>query len=85
MSDYLDNFFAKFQCRFRQGVSRHHCLLDIIKKWEKCVDKGKRFGAILTDLSKTFDCLPHNLIIAKLNACGFSLSASDLIHKRLSH
>ena len=55
------------------------------EKWKKCVDKGKTFGAVLTDLSKAFDCLLHDLIIAKLNACHFSLSASKLIHNYLSH
>ena len=57
----------------------------MIEKWKNSVDKGKIFGALLTDLSKAFGCLPHNLIIAKLNAYGFSLSASKLIHDYLSH
>ena len=85
MYDYLGNFLSKFQCGFRQGVSAQHCLLAMIEKWKKCVDKGKIFGALLTDLSKAFDCLPRDLIIAKLNAYGFSLSASKLIHNYLSH
>ena len=85
MSDYLGNFFSKFQCGFRQGISAQHCLLAMIEKWKNSVDKGKTFGALLTDISKTFDCLPHDLIISKLNAYGFSLSASKLIHSYLSH
>ena len=39
----------------------------------------KVFGALLTDLSKAYDCLPHDLIIAKLSAYGFSLPALNLI------
>ena len=85
MSTYLGNFFSKSQCGFRQGIRAEHCLLSMIEKWKKCVDKGKTFGAFSTDLSKAFDCLPHDLIIAKLNAYGFSLSASKLIHNYLSH
>ena len=47
------------------------------------VDKGKVFGAVLTDLSKAFDCLNHDFLIAKLN--GFSLPALRLIHDYLSN
>ena len=43
------------------------------------------FGALLTDLSKAFDCLNHDLLIAKLNAYDFSLPASRLIHDYLSN
>ena len=43
------------------------------------------FGALLTGLSKAFDCLNHDLLIAKLNAYGFSLPALRLIHDYLSN
>ena len=48
------------------------------------MDKGKAFGVLLTDLSKAFHCLSHELIIAKLNAYGFSLSALKLMQSYLS-
>ena len=56
----------------------------MLKHWKSVVDKKQVFGALLTDLSKAFDCLSHELIIAKLNAYGFSLSALKLIHNYLS-
>ena len=85
MSDYLGNFFSKFQCGFRQGIITQQCLLAMIEKWTKCIDKGKTFGALLTDLLRVFPCLPHDLIIAKLNGHGFSLSVSKLIHNFLPY
>ena len=56
----------------------------MLEKWKLSVDKGKTFGVLLTDLSKAFDCLSHELIIAKLNAYGFSLSALKLMQSYLS-
>ena len=57
----------------------------MLEKWENAVDKEKVFGALLTDLSNAFDCLPHELIIAKLNAYRFKLPPLKLMHSYLSH
>ena len=57
----------------------------MIEKWKKIVDNGGVFGALLTDLSQAFDCIPHDLIIAKLEAYGFHIDALKLIHDYLSN
>ena len=57
----------------------------MLETWKRSVDKGKVFGALLTDLSKAFDCLNHELLTAKLNAYGFSLPALRLINDYLSN
>ena len=57
----------------------------MIEKWKKIVDNGGVFGALLTDLSKAFDCIPHDLIIAKLEAYSFHIDALKLIHDYLSN
>ena len=51
----------------------------MIEKWKTAVDNGGVFAALLTDLSKAFDCIPHDLIIAKLAAYGFDTNALKLI------
>ena len=56
----------------------------MLEKWENCIDKGGSSGALLTDLSKAFDCLSHELLIAKLKAYGFSYEARKLIYSCLS-
>ena len=75
---------SRYQCGFRKGYDPQHCLLAMIDKWKIAVDNGNVFGALLTDLSKAFDCLPHDLIIAKLNSYGFNLTALNLIHNYLT-
>ena len=42
------------------------------------------YAVLLTDLSKAFDCLPHDLIIAKLHAYGFDKASLRLMHSYLT-
>ena len=51
----------------------------MIKKWRKFLDIGGHAGVLLTDLSKTFDCIDHKLLIAKLHTYGFDTYALKLI------
>ena len=76
----MGKFLSRYQCGFRKGYNAQHCLLAMIERWEKAVDNGNAFGALLTNHSKVFDCLPHDLIIAKLNSYGFNATALNLIH-----
>ena len=85
ISEYFEPILSKFQCGFRKGYSAQHCLLAMLEKWKSAVDNKRNFGALLTDLSKVFDCLPHDLLLAKLNAYGFSLPALRLVQSYLSN
>ena len=55
----------------------------MIDKWKKAVDNNKVFVAILTDLSKAFDCICHDLLVAKLHAYGLSLPDLEMIQDYL--
>ena len=56
----------------------------MLERWKKALDKSKIAGAILTDLSKAFDCLNNELLIAKLEAYGFSHTSLAYIYSYLS-
>ena len=55
------------------------------EKWKTAIDNGCVFAALLTDLSKAFDCILHDLIIAKLADDGFDTNTLKLIHNYLSN
>ena len=71
-------------CAYREGHSTQHLLLKLIDRWRKCLDKSGVVGTILMDLSKAFDSLPHDLLIAKLEAYGFSAKSLDLMFSYLN-
>ena len=66
-------------------AAHKQCFLTMLEKWKRSVDSGKVLGALLTDLCKVFNCLDHEILIAKLNAYGFILPVLRLIHDYLSH
>ena len=57
----------------------------MIEKLKTAVDNGDVFAALLTDLPKVLDCIPHDLIIANLAAYGFDVNAPNFIHNYLSN
>ena len=77
--------FSKYQCGFRKGFSAQHCLIAMIEKWRNSMDQGKFFGALLTDLSKAFDCLPHDLLAAKLSVYGFGNNSTRFLFDYLTN
>ena len=74
MSHHFKDKLRDILCEFREGYSTQHALIRVIEKWRKCLDNSGIVGTILMDLSKAYDCLPHDLLIAKLAAYGFSIN-----------
>ena len=70
---------------FRKGHSCQTLLVKCIGDWKLALDENKHVGVLFTDLSKAFDCLPHSLLLAKLNAYGLDMSACNLIGSYLSN
>jgi hypothetical protein len=59
-------------------------LLRIIEDWKRALDENKYVAAILMDLSKAFDCLPHDLLLLKLKRYGLGNAALGLLESYLS-
>ena len=65
--DYFDNILFQSQSVFWKRYSAQHCLLVMIEKYKKNIDRGNEFGVLLTQLSKAFDCINHPLLVAMQN------------------
>ena len=62
---------------FRKAHSTQHTLFKLLQSWQQVLDNGCFIGTILMDLSKAYDYIPHNLLIAKLEC--FCIDKASLI------
>ena len=81
--DYFKPLFHKYLSGFRKSYGCQDILLRMTEDWRNALDNRQTVGTIAIDLSKAFDCMPHGLLIAKLNAYGFCNNACKLIKSYL--
>ena len=83
MHNQTNNFFinklSKYQSGFRKGLGTQHCLLVMIEKLREIQVNKRFFAAVFIDLSETFDCISHELLITKLNAYRFDIESLNFI------
>ena len=85
INEYFEPILSPLQCGFRKGHGAQHCLLVLVEKWRRALDKKQSAGLLTTDLSKAFDCIRHDLLIAKLHAYGVSIKSIRYIYDYLSN
>ena len=85
VSDKMKGILSDNLCGYRKGFSTQHALISMTEKWRKSLDKKGFAGSVLMDLSKAFDCLNHELLIAKLHAYGFGNESLRLINSYLKN
>lgn len=84
IGSYMNKFLSDFLCGFRKGYNSQYALLAMLDKWKISLDKSGFGGAVLMDLSKAFDTINHDLLIAKLHAYGFDKNSLRLMKSYLS-
>ena len=82
---FSNKFLSPLLCGFRKGCSTQYALMNLLQKWQKCLDASDGIvGTLLMELSKAYDCVNHDLIIAKLEAYGVGENSLTLIQNYLS-
>ena len=72
VTEYVDKNLSSILYGYRKGFNTQMVLLTLLEKWKSTLNKKRFAGAVLMDLSKAFDTINHELLIAKLKAYGFS-------------
>ena len=67
----MEKYLSPFISAYRQNYSTQHVLIRLLEEWREGLDNNFVVGAVFMDLSKAFDCIPHELLIAKPKAYGF--------------
>ena len=79
MTEYFEPIFSPCLSGFRKHHSCQSVLMKFVEECKANLDINKVGGAVLTDLSSAFDCLPHRLLTAKLHAYGVNKEACSLV------
>ena len=66
MKDFVENILSSFLCGYRKGYNSQYALLAMIEHWKMSLDNNGLAGGILMDLSKAFDTINRQLLIAKI-------------------
>ena len=76
---YFDKYLSPFISAYRKNCSTHQVLIRLLEEWREKLDENFIVSAVLMNLSKAFDCIPHDLIIAKFAAYGIERETLRLI------
>ena len=77
--EQMNKYLSQNLCGYRKGFSTQTALTMLLEKWKKILDDNWYAGVVLMDLSKAFDTINHEPLIAKLCAYDFSKQALTLI------
>ena len=83
MLEYTNKILSEHISAYRKHYSCQNVLLKLTENWRQHLDGNQIVGAVLMDLSKAFDCLPHELLIAKLSAYGIDKNTLKFFYSYL--
>ena len=80
LGSFVNEKLFKYKSGYRKGYNTQYALMVLIEKWKQSLDNHGYAGAVIMDLSKAFDTINHELLIAKLHAYGLTKPALKLLY-----
>ena len=85
INTYMEDKISNYVTGFWKSHGTQHSLVIMSERWKQAIDKGEYISVMYMDLSKAFDPINDNLLLAKLRAHGFSTTALNLLHSYLKY
>ena len=85
LNHYMENKFSKYLTGYRKNHNTQNSFLRMTESWKTELNNGPKVGVIIMDLSKAFDSLDHDLLLAKLEACGLDNNAVSFTRSYLTN
>ena len=85
INTYMEDKISNYVTGFRKPHGSQHSLVIMLERWKQAIDKGEYISVMYMDLSKAFDTINYDLLLAKVRAHGLSASALNLLYSYLKY
>ena len=82
---FIDEKLFRYVCGYRKGYNTQYALMALLEQWRTTLDNQGYAGIVIVDLSKAFDTVNYELLLAKLHAYGFGKSALTMVNSYLTN
>ena len=84
IESFMEDKLSKLLTGFRKNHSTQYCSINMFEKWKNTLAKGDFVCTMFMDLSKAFDTMNHDLMIAKSGAYDFQKDALSFMKSYLA-
>ena len=85
INTYMEDEISSYVTGFRKSHATQHSLVITLERWKQAIGKGGYISVMYMDLSKAFDTINNELLLAKLGVYGFSTCALNLFYNYLKY